>query len=221
MKLISYDSVKAVQFFIMEEIRPLHGLHPASLHEAVAQRYGFVIQTPDLAQAATSGMKFAQGTLASGDRNIVILELHIYNDGVLVSCPTSDDVDTVLDDLMRWAATAIGLRPSQTAQPRRYTSFLTVELDQVPDARLDRFAATQRALSDAIRATFGEELTFGLQRIGLAPDPASAGPPPHAPFFIERRVGVPYARNRFWSGAPLKTGAHLHVLETFEAELAA
>lgn len=221
MKLVAYDSVKAVQLFIMEEIRPLHGLHLPSVYNAVAQRYGFATQTSDLSQAMTTGMKFAQGTLFTAGRSIVILEIHIYNDGIVVSCPTSDDVDAVLDDLMRWAEATIGLRPPQIAQPRRYTSFLTVELDRVPDAKLNRFAATQRALTDAIRETFSEERRFDLHRIGLAVDPQLVGPFSHTPFFIERRVGVPYAQNRFWSGAPLKTDAHLRVLEIFEAELAA
>lgn len=221
MKLIAYDSARAVQFFIMEEVRPQHGLDIPKLYDALTNRYGFASRTTDLTQAASNGMRFAQGRLSVGNIQTTILELQIYNDGIIASCPTSDEADRVLGDLMTWAAATLGLRAPQTPRPRRYTSFVTVEFDLVPDSKLNRFGKTQQALTEAVRALHGEERRFDLQRIGLAIDPQVVGPFAHTPFFVERRIGVSYAQNRFWSGAPLKNEDHLRILATFEAELAA
>lgn len=217
MKFVSGELGRVVQLFVADEIGPFGGIYIPDLYQLISERYGFVKQS-DMAKVLEAGAKFEQGRLKIGDKNINILELTIYNDGIIVNGRHTDDASIVMDDILVWGKKAFGLRDPETKIARKYVSHVVVDFNKPIDNALRGFDIIRRNLNDFYKQTYGTGVVYDLFRISLAIDPQAVPLHTFTEFGIERRVGVPYSKNRFFSVAPLTTKAHLSLLEVVERE---
>lgn len=216
MELIATDQGRVLQLFVMEEMRPPSGVYPPDLFHAIAERYGFIGQPTNLIEAATTGAKFQRGHFQIDAKDINIKELGIYNDGIIVDCFNTDDADAVLDELMVWIKLKFELREVITKKQRTYTSVVVIEFDEPIDFMLQGFTKIRDIYASALRDTYGWDLEVNLLRLGISADPSTVPPLTNTQFFVERRIGIPYSQNRYYSGAPFRTAEHLKFLKSFE-----
>ncbi len=208
-------------------IAPLKPVYIPDIIAALRERYGFVhvpVEAKDIAPLDSSTpIVFRHGKFVREGRPIVINSLALYPQAVTADTPAStDDADAVIDDLL---SAADGI--AQEISPRRlYTSHVEVRLD-VPLEWAASPLAKQMGLwlSGAVRQydpSVPNDVAlpeFRLKALEMLPDP---GQLPLPSFFrIDRRDGVPYGDNVYFSQAPLRTMDHIGMLEQFERMVAA
>jgi hypothetical protein len=218
MKLIATEHGQVLHRFIAEEVRPPSGLYLPDILRGIAERYAFVT-LPNLPDALKEGAKFNQGRFITGARTIEIKTLGLFSDGVLVVTLNTDDAIIVLEDIMSWIKEHFGFRQALTPQPRQFASSIVVEFEGSIDRALEALQELKNAFSAMLRASYGWSLEIEASRIALACDPTKLPPQRTAELTIERRVGLPFSQNRYFSAAPLSTGVHLELLDGFERRL--
>lgn len=220
MKLISTEFGQSFQQIRMEEIRPFSGIFLPGLIAAITERYGFSV-VPNLADAAQQGAKFREGRFTAGDSFIAIKELGVYNDGIIVAAWNTDDADAIVDDVINWTSETLKLREPILRPNRRYVSSLVVEFDISLDPAFTMFAEFIRKYEEVLKQAYDWEFPVEAARITFSADRTLMPLHTSADLVIERRAGVPFSENRYFSSVPLGTRTHLELLKTFEGLLAA
>lgn len=220
MKLISTEGGQALQLIIMDEVRPLSGFYLPTLYTAMVERYRFITFPANWAADVANGAKFHSGHHVADGRDIAITEIGVYNDGVVVIALNTSDADVIMDDFISWATRTFKLRERQTKKPRTYASSVVIEFAASIDDALRNFEAISQNVTDAINNAYGLRAKINFFRLALAADPQTVPALFNTQLLIERRVGVPFAQNRYYSAAPLTTDAHLTLLEKIEGSLA-
>lgn len=218
MKLVAVDLARVTRFFQADEVRPQGGTYVPDLIKLIVDRYAFAIP-PMPKDALGEGLKFKTGRLARGANQINIIELGVFNDGIMASVfDNTDNANLILDDFAAWLFDTLKISPPQTKLPRWYFSGLIVEFDAAVVKQLAPFTRTMSAITGAYRETYPWSYAAHFSRLGFSADPTTVHPLFKPEFFIERRIGVPYEQSRFFCSASLPTKMHLQVLEQLEAE---
>jgi hypothetical protein len=219
MRVINTEAGQVLQLFVTDEIWPLSGLYIPALLDGIAERYEFVSEPEDLHADLSKGVKFRGGHISVDAREIMVSEIHLYNDGVLITTPTTTDADIVTDDFLQWATRAFKLRERRTMMQRRYVSSIVVEFDDGLDDAIRSFEKISASLAQAFTEAYKLPAKFNLQRLAFAADPQTMPSLVNTTFLLERRANISYSANRYHSTAPLTTDAHLLVLEKLEESL--
>jgi hypothetical protein len=185
--------------------------------KALQERYGFV-QVPTTAEAilprdtSTTPIVLGHGKFMHEGRPIIIQSLRLFANGITVETSIStDDADIVADDILHLGETFV----TPISTPKFYVSQLEVILDHGIEPLApagERIAYTLESMLE----NYGHEALppFHLIALGMNVDPSKAMTP--ADFRLERRLGVPYEANVYFSQAPLRTPDHLAALEEIE-----
>ncbi len=221
MKIVSSELGRVSRYFVSEEIRPVGGLDLAAIIKLAMERYGFAVP-PNPEEISQKGAIFQRGRRIIDNKTIIVPTLIVYNDGMSISAFDTDTAELLLDDAFRWAVENLGMRNPITPAVTTYESHIVVEFESQIDHILLIFDDLSSAFRDALRSTYSRDVTVGLSRIALSGDPPSLPPqllmPPYkADFGIERRLGRPFAENRYYSIAPLRSSDHQELLMTFES----
>jgi len=215
MKVVSVQSGRAVWLFETIELNP-RGLDIYPIFLAVRSRYSFATpKTRDDVENAKDGVKFEHGSFKHGGTESFSVQLSIFNDGLVAETLAGTDcAEAFLEDAVNFVQKQHGLYfdPAMVGR-KRYGSSLLIE-SHIGLSKLSASLEPIRAsLSEATgRSPQASGLTFGF-------DPAEPSDG-MGPFTIERRIGVPFSTNRFFSSAPLKTSVHISILEQFERLMA-
>ncbi|HEX3574383.1 MAG TPA: hypothetical protein VHU42_07265 [Rhodopila sp.] len=222
MKLIGSELGRVVHLVVTDEVRPERGFDLPTLFKAAAERYQFTkVPTSLDGFFQPSGVKFEIGRFsAPGLRGSVpILEMSLFNDGVIAACADTNLADRLLDDFFEWAGTAGLLRRPVTARPRTYSSNVVAQFERLPSDKFEHMFRTTSRFNDALRIQYGWNFPTSLSRLSFSPDPMQLPQHRSALFTIERRGNVGYNQNYFWSAAPLPLELHLGLLEGMEDDL--
>lgn len=219
MDLVSTEHGQAFQQFYAEEVRPLSGTYLPDLLRTIVERYAFTA-VPTLDQAATEGAKFKTGRLIQGSHLIEIKDLGVFSDGVLAVCWNTDDAKIILDDLIMLAKNTFGFRHAITNFPIRFVSSVVVEFNESLDHALRMFQELRHDLERLVHNAYGLSAEIVASRVTLASDPTTLPPHTTVDFTIERRAGMPFSLNRYFSSAPLSTTSHLELLASLEKRIA-
>lgn len=212
MKLVSVAASRVTWLFETREMNP-QGLDLHPVYVAIKNRYNFATpRSREEIETAKDGIKFQHGVYKPDGTNGFSIEFTSYNDGLVADSMASTQLtEAFLDDLTSLARKQFSLAfTPQTVYKRKYASSLLVESEIGLSRITQGIAEIASCLSEATGRPFE---TTGLT---LGPD-GSISSDFTQPFTIERRVGVPFATNRFFSNAPLQTDAHLALLEKFES----
>jgi hypothetical protein len=151
-------------------------------------------------------------------RDAQIAEFSIYNDGLIASSASDTDLlDAFIQDLLSWVGKTFGFVQMATAKPEKYyeSSVIvrsTCDLAAALQPQNDVAAALKPAMESAqIKAS------FTMSGFILDCDPAEI-PGRRKPFrfVIDRRLGVPFIENVFFSQAPFRTKDHVGTLQSLE-----
>ena len=226
MKIISIEVGRSTQLLIPDEVRPLANTYFPEMVGLLTERYGFSVQ-PSYSEAIAAGAKFVGGRLIGANEKINIIDLTVFSNGIQVSAANTSDSDHILEDIILWAENTLGYRPLQTLIPRLHESHIVVDFDNRADALIGIVEKLKSGFEKALAGAYGLQAPISLSGFSIGADPLQTNA--QLPFFagalrpefgIVRRFNYPYSQNRFFSSAPLRTEAHIALLEELEIALA-
>jgi hypothetical protein len=221
--IITYETGRVTLLFPLEETLPLSGLDERAIVEKIKSRYNFAARldpaiTND--EKDKSGLRFSAGFLSGGYEKISITEFSIYSDGIVINAKNTENAELFLEDVLDWMRDENSFRDFITPPRRRFLSQLVVEFDRPMSGLISAFEDINAMLSESLEEIYGEGIYFELGRIDLEFDKTSKNASMVVPkFYIERRLGIPYERERYYCGAPFKTHTHIEILRKIEGGL--
>ena len=212
MKLLAIEMSRVVSLFrIARRSGQLYEPHAAAL---LAGRYSFSNAPKSFEDLRENKILFQHG-LFEGN---AIDTLEIYNDGIVVTSKSdSGFIDEFLDDLRSWVDTDLEISVIKTHTVNRiYESNLTVETDRNILKTFGVHDSIARLIETALLDSSGLEIQYENVGVSLSADQAQNPSLNPALFRFERRSGVEFSLNQFYTTAPLKTNQHLEILEELE-----
>jgi hypothetical protein len=221
MNVISKDVGRTTQLFVPDEIQPTKGMYLPEMIRMVAERYGFA-ESPSVEATMKQGAIFKQGRFIIGGNKFNISDMGVFNDGVIVSASDTKDSEYILDDVLMWLKDTFGIREPKTIIPKTFFSQVVVELESSVEDALRILDKVRKLFHQSMQATYkGIEIPVaGLSSIGIGIDSKNIPGIQEPIFSLQRRVGRPYAENRYFCSAPLKTEDHLELLAVFADAIA-
>jgi hypothetical protein len=216
MKLLNVQKARSIWLLEVQDLNPT-GFDLWPMMEAIQNRYSFA-KAPSREQSRINtegGIQFAEGSFVPADsRRIAVAALSIYNDGFVADTRTdSFATDEFLNDVLQFCRKTFSLTyDPQMAQKRGYLSELIVTTERRLNSVGDRLASFANTLSEFMGIS--QSSPFEVEAVRFSVDHAIQGR--SGPFSIERQVGTPFSKNRYYSQAPLRTIHHLDVLNKFE-----
>lgn len=213
-----------VVFANIDEMSPQGGIHTPDILPMLAERYTFAFRPQlgdSLEQFRQNGMKFEMGKFVHDERESVITDFTIWNDGFVVTATTTEDAESFLVDVLTWGKQKLNLRIDLGALGlRAYRSQVAVEFDRSLAQMLISLEPISNAYSEALRNAYDDGEFPDTQVTSLKIDYDHAVAPSafqtFSPFIIERRENHRFTDSVFWSQAPLQTKEHVKLLENFE-----
>jgi hypothetical protein len=151
-------------------------------------------------------------------KGISIEAVDVFNDGLVVTSRVNSDVlDEFIADVLsymaeRWQTTFTRPFPRDKLYESAVTFYSDKELLK-PLAALNNIS---RSISNKLNATTGAAIDYYPFGIGLSADHAKIPSLKPIPFRIERREGVDFGANIYFSAAPLKTDDHIEIINEWE-----
>lgn len=202
---------------LADEIRPREGVALQQMFNAVQSVFHFA-EIPSKLPQPNRGYEFSEGHLNVQDGSpIAVTKLSVFNDGINIQVNTdTEKAERALQAALGLFG-SLGLREPITPPLHYYLSNIVADFDR----SLDSFVANPilKAVAAAVPAD-GSAHVYSL-RINFDPSamPGRLAPINPTNFLIERRIGVPYELNRYFSQANMSTESHLSLLEKIEKTL--
>ena len=226
MKIVNIETGRMGIVAPIDEFLPLTGAYPPDIWKAIAERYSFVSR-PDMSLALSeireNGFEFQFGKFQALDSTEQsILKLVVFGFGIAANGYSTESAEMFLDDLCRWADDALGFRFSSSRVSVFFLSQIVVEFQGSLESATLAFNDASNRIHEAFKDSYGIQapmhvsaVTIDYDRV-VVPDEIKQ----LATFTIQRQVGQPYAANRFFCQAPLRTRDHVRLLEEIECVLA-
>ena len=190
--------------------------YPEMIKALVAQ-YGFIKYPTDFDTLDESkGIEFIGGR--SGKRvieKLVILDSGIYLD----TCANTATSQELWLELMEWAVQTLGATFEPGMVKRHvYVSNVTFH-SEAPILAVNPFLETiASVVTGEVEKNYKKRLAYESAGISIHFDMESTKLGTAA-FTVQRRDGVPFRENKYFSSAPLKTDLHLELLQQWEKEM--
>lgn len=211
MELIAHELSRVV--YLTNVARREGGVFLPELAQKVLQRYSFV-KFPNVDDLQRESQTFGLGKF----QELQVDELKVYSDGVIVSgkCNTGM-LEAFVADLFGWIKAEFGLEELSILKPEmHFESGLLFR----PKVDITTILSPPKRVANLIERTMLEAtqeeyqpttIYFEADTVGL-----SGRRRPNR-FTVERRIGLPFSANVFYSQAPLRSESHFALLEGLEA----
>lgn len=196
--------------------------------KAVQEQYHFVgIPTDADIVAATSTaaspivpvkpLTFTQGKITVRQRVIAIEMLQVFAAGLLVATRTStNDTDAITNEILGWISSHFDIAFEDLRSGCGHMSQIDFRFERPLNELLPHFSQVGRRLSVDLDEFFEFRAPYELTAVQFYFDKHKF--PTFAPpvFKIDRRDGIPFDQNVYWSEAPVTTEHHVELLSEFE-----
>jgi hypothetical protein len=213
MELVAIENSRII--YLTQVHRPAGELYFPDASAKLVERYSF-IKYPSVEEITRQQpLVFGIGKFGI----IQINELGIYHDGIMVSSRSNTDcLDEFISDLFEWSEKELGLVKMLASKPEKYyESSIVVKSDiDLVQVIAPKDGVTKMA-NDFFMEVAPNKQVYELSGFLLDCDPF-AFPAKRKPlrFGVERRLGMPYSENIFFSQSPLPTKNHLNFLGALE-----
>jgi hypothetical protein len=216
MKLIVVSMARTVLLFDFAEFNP-KGLNLWPACEWLVKKYQFASSPKNLLDLnSDKALSFQAGSFVNSKHENILVSLAIYSNGLSADVSSStDDSDEFLNEVAAGLSKEFGLTVPSNAG-RAYVSQLDVEMQFSPHAVNPRLSILADLLSATVKPIDGKRKEFDFGALHLWTEDVNPLTSP-APFRFERKLGLPFSSNRFFSQAALKTNEHRDFLQEFEA----
>ena len=210
--------------FPLEEIAPLGGIDGRLLVERVMERYIFRIG-PDSnvpkQEIDKTGLKFESGQFGFNGERVNINDFTAYSDGIVATANTTERSEAFLDDIVKWLRIENGFRDFLSEPRRFFLSSIVIEFEGPLSHLLPSYQKIADSISKHLTTIYHADVPIGLARIDFEFDKSGESAGLSVPrIMLERRPGIPFKRERYFCGAPMKTAQHIEILEGIERDLA-
>jgi hypothetical protein len=211
MELISIENSVVTRLFITS--RTEGSPYLPSVVAAFVDRYKFVESPTTIAQMTADRVSFKHGAFEG-----VAFNLDMFSDGVVVASKAPTTVcDAIVADITEWVEMTVGVKKIETHEVNKsYESYLVVRSEARLLRALDALNVIGTQVGALLKAVAGRDAAFRPVALALAPDVTEMAHMRPIPFRVERRAGVSFETNFYYSCAPLPTQDHIKVLEQLE-----
>lgn len=212
MELVGIDVSRIV--YLTQVVRPAGQFYIPEAVAKLVQRYSFA-KYPAIGELSKNTFSFGMGKFV----DIQIDELGIYGDGLVASARVpSEKLDAFVSDLLSWTEKEFGLVQATTAKPEKFIeSAIVVKASKDLSLALRPNTAAVDLLNKAFLSNASGHGPYKLSGFILDCDPTElAGRRKPMRFILERRIGLAYGQNVFYSHAPLHTNDHVKLLAQLE-----
>lgn len=211
MKLVSVLLARSVWLFDFTEFNP-KGLNLWPAFEFLTSKYHFASTPKNILDVdEEKALAFKAGNFVNSKGDNVLVSLKIFNNGITAEASsTTDDSDEFLQQAAGLVAKEFALSlPPKVG--RAYLSQLEVETEFPLRSLNPGLAQFADLLSSSVSTFDGKprQFDFGVLQLWTSDVNPATSP---AYFRFERRLGLPFASNRYFSQAALKTKEHLEFL---------
>jgi hypothetical protein len=210
MELITHDLSRIV--YLSNFAKRDGGAFLPEVAQKVLQKYSFV-KFPNVDDLQKESQTFGMGKF----QEFQIDEFKVYGDGIIVSGKCNTKIlDAFVTDLFGWLKTDYGVEEVLIQKPEKYfESGLLVrpkgDITSILSPPKRVTSLIERAMTDATQAEYQPTtMYFEADSAGL-----KTRRRPNR-FTFERRIGLPFSANVFYSQAPMKSDDHLALLEGLE-----
>jgi hypothetical protein len=209
-QLIGYELTRVV--YLTTVVRPAGGAFLPDVAQRVLQKYSFV-KFPSIDDLQKEGQTFSIGKF----QDTQIDDFKVFSDGIIVSGKCSTDIlDGFIQDLFVWLKADFGIEETDVLQPEKYfESGLVLKAER----DLTSILSPPKRVTNLIEQTMLRETAHEYQPSVIYFETDSVGlkgrRKPNR-FTLERRIGVPFGPNIFYSQSPMRSGDHLSLLEALE-----
>lgn len=219
MKVITFDSARATWLFPLEEFAPSSGANPPSILNAIADRYSFT-QKPNITTREDmnkSGLVFGVGQFRADGEPIMVNDFAIYNDGIVAVSRTTESAEAFLNDVFTWVTDTFGFRKVDNSR-RLYSSTIIVEFDHSPSQLVAGYERLIGLLNARTKTVMRKSASLQFSRLDFEMDSRELtdGQVAVPKFILERRGGVDFSKERYFSAATMQTTDHVAVLTEIE-----
>jgi hypothetical protein len=219
MRVISFDNARATWLFPLEEFAPASGATPQSILAEIGDKYDFT-RRPDITTREDmnqKGLLFGIGRFSTKDQSVTINDFAIYTDGIAAVSERSDFSEAFLTDVFEWVVGKFNFRRVDTKR-RLYSSTVVVEFDRSPARLIAGYEKLVELINSRVDSIMKKPVSVQFTRLGFEMDPKELTNGQVAPprFLLERRGGIEYVKERYFSSATMQTAAHLEVLNEIE-----
>jgi hypothetical protein len=196
---------------------------PFGLLEAVKEKYEFK-SAPTLEYVAANAQgpfNFLYGKFPHEGRTIIIEQFLVTYVGVAATTigattkTNTNDSDAFLNDLETLAK--MEKVDTSTVAPDYHHSILEVTFSRSVSGYFGQLQGTIEKLTQRVRAAGFDVSNFEVSGFSLQTDISQQRRHIIGAFSIERRAGVPFSENKYFSQAPLRTAEHEELLRELES----
>jgi hypothetical protein len=197
LKIVSFESARVTWLFPLEEFSPAAGANsPAVL--------GLI------------------GHFQHAGQPFVVTDFAVYTDGLAAVAEKSEWADAFLEDITAWVRTEFGFREISSGIRKLFNSTVVVDFDTSPSKLVQGFKRITDFISDRAITVSPDRKQMDFARLDFEIDRRTiAGQAMISKFVIERRPGIDFSQERYFSTAPMTTADHIETLEEIERIAAA
>jgi hypothetical protein len=219
LKIISFDNARATWLFPLEEFTPLAGADGRALLAAIAVRYGFTrlpaITTRE--DMAKNGLQFGVGQFEIDGARANIPDFIVYNDGIVAMAEKTEWADKFLEDVVQWVKEEFGFRDFSSGIRKLYASTLIVDFETPLSRLLRGYELISELISSRTITIMPSRKPLQFSRLDFEVDKTEMEGQLALPkFVLERRSGVLFSQERYYTVAPMHTASHIEVLTEIE-----
>jgi hypothetical protein len=188
------------------------------------ERYGFLRVPTKLEDFDEGkGIKLEHGkftvTRQGTPTDIVIDSFVVYTNGIVADTRSfTDEADAFLDDAIQFAMESFKLTlPEKQRIEKVYLSNLEVVLNKPTDAYFGPAAMLSNEIQKCLESYALKSIPYTLTGTTFFMDKTKIHNTVLTPFSIDRREGLSFDENIYFSSAPLKTQDHVTILEKLDS----
>jgi hypothetical protein len=219
LNIVSFDSARVTWLFPLEEFAPAAGSDGRSVLAAIAARYGFA-QLPTITtrdDMAKKGLPFGLGQFDIDGARVSISDFLVYNDGIVAIAEKTEWADKFLEDVVEWVKREFGFREPSSGIRKLYASTLIVEFERPLSRLISGYELISELVSSRSITITPDRKPLQFSRLDFEVDKTTLDGQTALPkFILERRGGVSFSQERYYSAAPMHTAHHLEVLTEIE-----
>jgi hypothetical protein len=220
LRIISFDSARVTWLFPIEEFAPAATSNPGVVLAGIATRYNFT-RTPTITtreDMANNGLVFGLGHFQFNGETVGITDFIIYNDGIVAISQKTEWAEAFLEDLFNWVKENFGFRDLSSGIRKLFTSTLVVDFDSPLSGLISGYDALSGIITSRTMTIMRDRKPMQFSRLDFEVDKRTldSGQVALPKFILERRPGVGFEQERWFSIAPMHTAQHVEVLAEIE-----
>jgi hypothetical protein len=220
-RIINYEDARVTALFPLEEMMPLGPTDGRDNLNQIKTRYEFLkvtdLTTTSREEIEKNGIRMEGGRFSFEGQTVVIGSLAIFLDGIVVTANRTEYGEAMIHDLLEFSQDRLGFRKPITAPRFLFLSQIVVEFEIRLANLISKYSAISDLITRELVPIYQNKEPVNFCRVDFELEKKAIPSGITAPrFVIERRANIPFERERYFCGAPLRTAAHLRVLEEIE-----